>query len=213
MPSPDSQLFFPQLDFPELQHVFTLRIANSDLSRRCRDSLNAANFPCNLLVEAEQTHGNRIAIVGNKDAGKAIPDVDGLISNETGITLAIRTADCGPLFLYDPEHRAIGVVHSGKKGTETGILPAAIEAMSQAFQTDPVKLIVVLAPCIRPPHYDLDFARTIQTQARDCGIEDYTDCGLNTGADLDRFYSYRVEKGQTGRHYAAIRLQPPPDKS
>jgi polyphenol oxidase len=201
-------LCFAQLSYPGLEHVFTLRNATEDLKKSCRDTLASISFPCDHLIEAEQPHGNQIARVGLQDSGKTIPAVDGLITNEPGVTLGIRTADCGPLFLYDPENKAIGVVHSGKKGTQAGILSVAIRAMNEAYQTDPRTLIVVLGPCIRPPHYDLDFAQTIQEQALDSGMQIYHDCGHNTGADLSRFYSYRVELGQTGRHYAAMRLLP-----
>ncbi len=213
MPAPDSRIFFPQLDFPRLQHIFTLRSEGDPVAHSCRESLSSAAFPSDPLIQAEQPHGSQIARVGLQDAGKTVPAVDGLISNEAGITLAIRSADCGPLFLYDPQHEAVGVVHSGRKGTEAGILPAAIQAMKASFQSDPASLIVVLAPCIRPPHYDSDFAATLRKQALDSGVLNYHDCGLNTGSDLKRFYSYRMEKGHTGRHYAAIRLDPDPDKS
>jgi polyphenol oxidase len=206
MPSSDCFLHFPQLDFPGLEHVFTLRKADGTAALSCADSLNEVHFPTNGVIEAAQPHGNRIALVSHQDIGKVIPDVDGLITNRTDLTLAIRTADCGPLFLYDPAHQAIGVVHSGKKGTQAGILAEAIQAMGLAYQSDPSCMIVVLGPCIRPPQYDIDFSRMIQQQALESGVIHYTDCGFNTGADLKRFYSYRMEQGQTGRHYAAMRL-------
>jgi copper oxidase (laccase) domain-containing protein len=199
-------LAFPELNLPGVQHIFTLRSSLSAEPLTCRDALLAADFPCDYLVQAEQPHGSGIAHVTMEHAGCTIPHVDGLITNELGLTLAIRTADCGPLLLVDPVQCAIGLVHSGKKGTQAGILSAAITSMTTAFQSDPSTLIIVLAPCIRPPHYDLDFAGEIREQAHTSGVQHYYDSALNTGADLARFYSYRVEQGKTGRHYTALRL-------
>jgi copper oxidase (laccase) domain-containing protein len=63
---------------------------------------------------------------------------------------------------------------------------------------------VVLGPCIRPPDYEVDFAREIQQQAKQAGVGLFHDSGLNTAADLSRFYSYRKEMGKTGRMLALI---------
>ena len=80
--------------------------------------------------------------------------------------------------------------------------------MQKNYGTLPEDLVVVLGPCIRPPHYEINFAAAIASQARSCGVKYYHDCGLNTGGDPVRFYSYRMEKGQTGRHYAILGLAP-----
>ena len=72
------------------------------------------------------------------------------------------------------------------------------------FGTKPEDLVAVLGPCIRIPDYDVDFAGRIGEQADHAGIGDFHDCGLNTAADLDNFYSYRRELGKTGRMMALI---------
>ena len=78
--------------------------------------------------------------------------------------------------------------------------------MRHDFGTEPEDLIVVLAPCIRPPHYEVDFAQTIKEQALAQGVlaGNYHDCGICTASDLSRYYSYRVEKGNTGRMLALL---------
>ena len=68
-------------------------------------------------------------------------------------------------------------------------------------------LIAVLSPCIRPPYYEVDFARSIKAQLRAENINEIHDNGENTGADLARFYSYRMEKGRTGRMLAYLALR------
>jgi polyphenol oxidase len=79
--------------------------------------------------------------------------------------------------------------------------------MSEEFGTDPGDAIAQLSPCIRPPHYEVDFAAEIVGQLQQIGVRRVFDCGENTGSDLNRFYSYRMEKGRTGRMLALLALQ------
>ena len=131
---------------------------------------------------------------------------DGLITNQRGVCLGIYVADCCAVYLVDPVRSAIGLVHSGKKGTELGIVPNAIKAMVEHFGSRASDLVVQLSPCIRPPHYEIDFAAEIVRQCRDLGIVSVHDCGVCTACDLDRYYSYRAEKGRTGRMLAFLAL-------
>lgn len=159
---------------------------------------------------AEQVHGSGVATIPcdlskpAPDGLPVVPEVDGLITQMPGETLAIYVADCGVIWLADRKTGAIGLLHSGKKGTELGILTQAIQHMQAEFGTQSSDLVVVLGPCIRPPDYEIDFAREIQQQAKQAGVGLFHDCGLNTAADLSRFYSYRKEMGKTGRMLALI---------
>jgi len=63
-----------------------------------------------------------------------------------------------------------------------------------------------LGPCIRPPYYDVDFPSEIMRQLKAEKVGKVVDSGLCTAADLKRFYSYRAEKGQTGRHFSVFSL-------
>ena len=159
---------------------------------------------------AEQVHGISVAVVPGSatilapDGLPVVPGVDGLISNKPGAMLAIYVADCGPIWLADRKTGAIGLLHSGKKGTEGNIFDKALASMGENFGTRPEDVVSVLGPCIRPPHYEVDFAREIGHQAERAGVGNFIDCGLDTAADLDRFYSYRLESGKTGRMIALI---------
>jgi len=156
---------------------------------------------------AEQVHGAFVAQVDARSPPMSV-GADGLITDDPTIILGIYVADCGAIYLHDPVHGAIGLVHSGKKGTELGIIPNAIEAMQRAFGTDPRDLIVQLSPCIRPPAYEINFADEILHQCLTAGIAraHLHDIGLCTSQNLQRFYSYRVEKGRTGRMLALLGL-------
>ncbi|MFH1067528.1 MAG: polyphenol oxidase family protein [bacterium] len=198
-----SYLTFQPLVLPDLRHAFTLRDERGSSVK----TLENCGFSAASFVLAEQPHGSRVALVDCSHRGQTVPDVDALITRDAEVSLVIRTADCGPVFLFDSVQRAIGLVHSGKKGTEADVLTATIRAMEKSFHTRAKDVRVVLGPCIRPPHYETDFASEIARQARRAGVGFFHDEGWNTAADLSRFYSYRAEKGKTGRHYSVLGLK------
>lgn len=198
-------LRFPELTRRDLPHFFTLRekvpLTSADLPER----LESAKLP-RATVLAEQIHGAGVGRVGKADAGRVIPQVDALISMERNLTLVVRVADCGPVWLHCANTGAIGLVHSGRKGTELQIVPETIRAMQREFGADPARMMALLGPCIRPPHYDVDFPAEILRQLRRVGVAEVVDSGLCTAGDPEKFYSYRREKGSTGRHFAALSL-------
>jgi copper oxidase (laccase) domain-containing protein len=180
------------------------------LLRPAHESAVRSDHGRNHWWRAEQVHGKEIAVVPGPatvlagDGLPVVPGVDGLITATPGEMLGIYVADCGAIWLADRGSGAVGLLHSGKKGTELGILSDAIGLMAREFGTRPADLIVVLGPCIRPPHYEIDFAAEISSQAARAGVGEFHDEGHNTACDLDRHYSYRMEKGRTGRMLALI---------
>ena len=78
--------------------------------------------------------------------------------------------------------------------------------MIERFGSDPANMIVQLSPCIRPPCYEVDFVAEIIRQCRMLGVRHIHDSGTCTACDLGRYYSYRAEKGKTGRMLAVIGL-------
>ena len=165
---------------------------------------------------AEQVHGTNVAVVPGApqitapDGLPVVPDCDGLVTMTPGCVLAIYAADCGVIWLADRKTRAIGLLHSGKKGTMGNIFHHALEVMREHFGSRPEDVVSVLGPCIRPPDYEVDFAAEIGAQAKEAGIGHFLDCGLNTAADSGRFYSYRRELGKTGRMMALLVRDPLP---
>lgn len=168
------------------------------------------DFGKDLWWRAEQVHGAQVAEVPSAklwmagDGMPVVPGVDGLICRTPGEVLGIYVADCGAIWLADRRTGAVALLHSGRKGTELDILGAAVAMMGERFGTDPGDLVGVLGPCIRPPHYEVDFAREIVRQAEAAGVGEFHDCGLDTAADPECYYSYRIEKGKTGRMLALI---------
>jgi len=168
------------------------------------------------IWRAEQVHGSAVALVPGSpqvdaaDGLPVVPGVDGLITAEPGMVLVVHVADCAAIWLADRQSGAIGLLHSGKKGTEANIFQEALERMAEHFGTRAADVTAVLGPCIRPPDYEIDFAAEIGHQADRAGVGNFIDCGLNTASDLSRFYSYRKELGKTGRMMAMIVREYPP---
>ena len=158
----------------------------------------------------EQVHGAELAVapgprqVIGPDGMAMVPETDGLLTVRSGLVLGVYVADCGPVWLADRKTGAVGIVHSGRKGTEGRIVPKAIERMRQEFGTRPMDVIAVLGPCIRPPNYEVDFASEIARQVEAAGVGAYHDCGCDTAMDLASCYSYRAELGRTGRMLALV---------
>ncbi len=129
-----------------------------------------------------------------------------MITNQPGLALGIHVADCCAVYLVDPIRRAVGLVHSGKKGTELNIAGTALDQMKARFGSKMSEMIVQLSPCIRPPHYEIDFAARIVEQCREREVQQIHDTGFCTACDVDSYYSYRAEKGRTGRMLALLGL-------
>jgi copper oxidase (laccase) domain-containing protein len=189
-------------------HGFRLRGGEGNI----REDLRVLGFsPMVFIAQGEQVHGNRVVCVnggvggGQREGGDGFfAGVDALITRDEGVALVIRTADCAPVFLWDGKCRAVGLAHSGRRGTEANILKEVVRAMGKHWGSEPQNMVVGIGPCIRPPFYEVDFAAVIREQAYKAGVKKVRDCGLNTGEDLRLFYSYRMERGQTGRHLSVI---------
>ncbi|MEX2579879.1 MAG: polyphenol oxidase family protein [Verrucomicrobiales bacterium] len=154
-----------------------------------------------------QVHGKTVAACDEEAATDAVfPETDALVTATPGQFLGVYVADCAAVFVVDPAKRACAVAHSGKKGTELGVVPEAISTLAGRYGSKSADLIVQIAPCIRPPAYEVDFAARIVADCLAAGVpEDRVhDCGICTTSDPDRYYSYRVEKGKTGRLFAVI---------
>jgi hypothetical protein len=208
---------FPSLDgIGGVRHGFIGRVEGIDVKAERQialgrlDAFHAeilanAGLADRVFVTAEQVHGADVAVV-DATSSTPIPKVDGIITADARVCLGIYVADCGPVYLCDARRRVVALLHSGRRGTELGIASVAIETMMAEFGCDPADIIAQLGPCIRPPRYDVDFAAAILAQCRAAGVREVHDCGTCTGEHVHRYYSYRMERGRTGRQLAFIAL-------
>ena len=122
---------------------FTRGDEESCVKENYRRISDAMGFDMNSIVTSDQTHTNNVRKVTEKDRGKGIviprdyTDTDGMITNVPGLVLATFYADCVPLYFADSVNHAIGLSHSGWRGTVQKIGAVTIEKMSEEYGSDP----------------------------------------------------------------------------
>lgn len=174
-------LYYPLLEETGMvEHCFTTRVGG--VSRGIYESLNlgltrgdelpavkenfrrvaeALGTDVGRFVLSDQTHTTHVKRVGREDAGHGLAkdkyffEVDGLITDEPGLVLSTFYADCVPLFFVDPVHRAIGLSHSGWRGTAARMGQVTIEAMEREFGTRPGDLRCAIGPSICRDCYEV----------------------------------------------------------
>ncbi len=188
------------------------------------------------VYDVWQVHGVEVAIA---EAPRP-PDVphlqaDVLLTDKPGVTLMMRFADCVPILLYDPVHRAAGMAHAGWLGTVSGTVRAAVQAMQQRYGSQPADLRAAIGPSIGPDHYEIgpDVIARVRSAfgeaasdllaARDgrvyfdlwsanrkhleaAGVTEIETAGLCTACHTDDWFSHRAEKGRTGRFGAVVTI-------
>ena len=108
------------------------------------------------VVQAHQVHGDRVAVVGSAALTREdLEGFDALITDVPGVAIGARTADCIPVLMYDPVHRAVAAVHSGWKGTVLKIAAKTLSAMSSEFGTRPADILAVIGPGIGPDSFQV----------------------------------------------------------
>jgi YfiH family protein len=114
------------------------------------------------MVGCQQVHGSEVAVVSPEDAGRGMyPDVpsmlgaDAMVTDAPGIYLLALSADCPPVFFYDPVRKAVGLAHSGWKGTVARIAGNVVSEMSQQFGSNPADVIAAVGPGIGPCCYSV----------------------------------------------------------
>ena len=113
------------------------------------------------MVTSKQTHTTNIRLITSKDKGKGVvvpldyDDVDGLITQEEGIVLVTSYADCVPLYFVDPVKNAIGLAHSGWRGTVRQMGACMVKAMQEQFGSCPKDLVAAIGPSICQECYEV----------------------------------------------------------
>lgn len=123
----------------------------------------AAAMNCDItdFVCSDQTHTTNIRKVTALDRGKGVTkrkdytNIDGLITDEAGIVLVTFYADCVPLYLVDTRHRAIGLAHSGWRGTVDRMGQCTLLAMKEAYHTKPEDVVAAIGPSICGECYEI----------------------------------------------------------
>jgi polyphenol oxidase len=103
-----------------------------------------------------QVHSADVVIAEQRVPGRIWnARADGIITDVPGLPLSMRFADCVPILLYDPVHRAIGLAHAGWRGTVQHVAANTVKAMSLAYGTEPADVQAAIGPSIGPDHYQV----------------------------------------------------------
>lgn len=148
-------------DFASMNFSFTRGDERAAVLENYKRMADAIGVERERMVLTYQTHTANIRRVTEADAGKGVmrerdyKDVDGLITDAPDLTLVTFFADCVPLYFVDPVHRAIGLSHSGWRGTVKRMGCVTLEAMNREFGTRPEDVIACIGPSICRDCYEV----------------------------------------------------------
>lgn len=189
------------------------------------------------IFHGEQKHTNNVATVAQELTSSQrfhlFPATDALVSAKPGTALVVQTADCAPIFLYDPEARVMGLAHAGWRGTLSRIVQRTVAEM-QALGAAPHRLVSWIGPMAERCCYEvspelieqfqrgfadypaeqihtdryLDLVAVNRLQLLELGLSEsnVTTSGICTIHGRDRFFSYRGDGGTTGRILSILAL-------
>jgi YfiH family protein len=162
----------------------------------------------------------------------AIEDCDALITDIEDVVLSILTADCVPILLYDKNKKVVAAIHAGWKGTQAQIVAKTLQKMTEVFSSNPKDILAGIAPSIgsccyyvgedvaghffetpdafkkQDEKYMLNLPYLNQQQLVSAGVEEANIemSNICTACEVERFFSYRKEKGCSGRFMSMIGL-------
>jgi len=182
---------------------------------------------CGNLATLHQVHSDVVVDAGGRSG--SLGEGDALIENTPGSLVAVKTADCIPVLIVDPAHRAVAAVHAGWRGAVRNITARAIEEMGRKFSSRPQELHAAIGPGIGKCCYEvgpdvamqfreheptlsdithpvhLDLADINRRQIANCGVpgnQIYV-AGICTMCERD-FHSFRRDKQHAGRMLSVV---------
>jgi YfiH family protein len=196
---------------------------------------SALDRPVSSVFDVWQVHSADVVIADGPRNDRSHTKGDIILTDDPGVTLLMRFADCVPILLYDPHRRAIGVAHAGWLGTVRRAAEVTVQAMVRTFDSDPTDILVGLGPSIGPDHYAvgaevveqfeasfgrgasrhlaqkegmtyLDLWSANQALLQGQGVEHIEAAKICTACHIQDWYSHRSEGGKTGRFGAVIAL-------
>jgi YfiH family protein len=210
---------------------FTISADADQVVANRRAVCSSLGFPPEALTLPSMPHSAAVVLVGPQERGRggmdrttALSACDALITDTPGLLLGVTAADCLSVFLVDPVHRAIGLAHSGWRGTAGRIVPNTLDAMTSSFGTRPEECLAAIGPGIsgagyevdspvfqafleppdagiftpsRPGHWLLDLTVAVQYQLLTCGVpaDALSLSPWRTDQDIALCHSHRLHPG------------------
>ena len=177
------------------------------------------------MASLKQIH-SVVPLVADRPEG-CVGEGDALLTDEPGVTVSVRTADCFPVLLVDLHHHSVAAIHAGWRGTADGVVVAALRRMRAEFGTNAVDISAAIGPGIGACCYEVgeevarrfgltragrvDLAAANLRQLTEYGVprEQISLAGACTFCDPARFYSWRRDRESAGRMISYIRLVKP----
>lgn len=223
--------------FDSLNMSVTVGDTLQNVRENRRRAFRALDLPEDDRADCWVVHGTDVLQVTENRAHDGDPvRADGLITDVPGVNLFMRYADCVPILLYDPKRYAIGLGHSGWRGTVAGSTQRLVQAMVQAFGSNPADIIAGIGPSIGPDSYEVgsevveaaraafpdapevilpingkthfDLWRANEIALRREGVQQIELPGHDTATETAAFFSHRGDGGRSGRFGAVIALRP-----
>ncbi len=199
-------------------------------------AVEALNRETDSVFDVWQVHSADYVFTRTPRDGKPYTKADIILTDDPGVTLFMRFADCVPIMLVDPEHHAVALAHAGWLGTIRGAALAAFAALQKHCGSKAENIYAGLGPSIGPDHYEvgedvldqyrvafpehvdelfirrdekffLDLWSANQFQLQSAGIERIEVARICTACNLDSWFSHRAEGGRTGRFGALLALK------
>lgn len=174
------------------------------------------------ITTVRQIHSERV-MEAPDTGGDRVAEADGLVAQQPGLVVGVRTADCVPVLLVDARLRAVAAVHAGWRGTARNIVSNAVRELITRFGCRPEDLSAAIGPCIGPCCYEvgpevarqfgewrdgdgnrLDLSAINAAQLRQAGVREVWQAGECTFCEAARYFSFRREKEQAGRMLSYI---------
>lgn len=181
----------------------------------------------------KQIHSTRVVVAQTPGV---LGEGDALVTDAPGLWVAVKTADCLPVLLVDPNRRVVAAVHAGWRGTAGNIVNTTIDTMVSEFHTDPAHLWAAIGPGIRQCCYEvsgdvaaefaswlpehasakdgamLDLMEVNRRQLEQAGLRPAQVFGTTqvawcTKCEDELLHSFRRDKEQSGRMLSAVRIR------
>jgi len=209
----------------------------ANVSENVNKLLASIGYSTEQLAQIRQVHSAHVSVVSKPGGRNSVlVEGDAMISNTPGILMLMRFADCVPILFFDPVKNAAGIAHAGWKGTVKEVVFAVVSELKNQFGTDPSDLITGIGPSIGPDHYEigvevieevkstfindwnqilitdtdsvkLDLWEANKISLKKAGVKNIETAEVCTACNIEEWYSYRAEKGNTGRFAVVIGLK------
>jgi polyphenol oxidase len=200
--------------------------------RSLRDTLGCTGITCSRQVHGAEIRAHPALLPGMQ----ILEALDGHLTAEAGLALAVTVADCVPVSLVDPARRCVGLLHAGWRGIAAGILERGVQSLAEAFGSVASGLWVHLGPAICGPCYrvgpevlealgtagvvtagasHVDLRAVLASRALGCGVppeqitcsSHCTRCGTETAGGVRPFFSHRAS--ELARQVAVLGVRTP----